>query len=454
MKQQWKNAPLILCCSGLLAAGAFAQEQIEPRAGTWKTWILQSGRELRLPAPPNRAATDSEIAWLKTFMASADANALSQVNYWDAGSPGLRWLEIVTDRIRDGRVPITQGWQQAVLLPVAIYDATVAAWDSKYAHNRPRPSVADSSLRPVLPVPASPSYPSEHAVVAGAAEVLLSHFFPAEADMFRSLAEEAGRSRLYAGLQYPTDVIDGLELGRAVGRKVVAHAMTDGFNIPWTGTVPTGPGRWLGANPVFANAPGWKPFLLSSAAEFRSPPPPAHDSPQTQAELAELKVTQPFLNQAKAFGWQTPEGNLTWFFGEITRRLAEHRLDTNPPRSARAYALMAVVTWDQIVCSHESKLTYWRIRPSQLDSTVPLLFPPPNHPSYPANHAVTSVRAHVLGYLFPRYSEYYRQLGEEIGHSRMWAGIHYRSDLEAGWEMARKLFEKLKTHAESDGSQQ
>lgn len=454
MIQQWKKTALMLCCSSLLAGSAFAQDQIEPRAGTWKTWILQSGRELRLPAPPNRGATEGEIAWLKSFMGSAGANAGSQVNYWDAGSPGMRWIEMVTDRIRDGRVPITQGWQHAVLLPVAIYEATVAAWDSKYAHNRPRPSVADSSVKPVLAVPNSPSYPSEHAVVAGAAEVVLTYFFPGEAESFRSLAEEAGRSRLYAGLHYPSDVTDGLELGRAVGRKVVAYAMTDGFNTPWTGTVPTGSGMWIGTAPVFANAPGWKPFILSSASEFHPAPPPAHDSPQTRSELAELKATHPFLNQAKAFAWQTPEGNLTWFLGEITKRLFEYRLDGNAPQAARAYALMGVTTWDQIICSHEAKMTYWRIRPSQLDSTVPLLFPPPNHPSYPANHALTAVRAHLLGYLFPREAEYYRQLGEEIGNSRMWAGIHYRSDVETGWEMARKLFEKVRAYAESDGSQQ
>jgi hypothetical protein len=218
--------------------------------------------------------------------------------------------------------------------------------------------------------------------------------------------------------------------------------------------VPTGPGRWTGTNPVFANAPGWKPLVLSSANELHPAPPPAHDSPQTLAELAELRTPPPFVNQAKAFAWQTPEGNLTWFFNEVTKKLFEHRLDTNAPRSARAYALMAAATWDQIICSHEAKMTYWRIRPSQLDPTLPLLFPPPNHPSYPANHGVSAVRAHVLGYLFPRDAEYYRQIGEEIGRSRMWAGIHYRSDVEAGWEMARRLFEKIRARAESDGSSQ
>jgi len=434
------------------AAHAFAQAQIEPQAGTWKTWILTSGSELRLPPPPDQGATQGEIAWLRDFVASADANARNQVAFWDTGSPGMRWIEILNERIRDGSVPVPQAWRQISLLPIAMNDAMVAAWDSKYKYNRPRPSDADRSVRPTLTTPNSPSYPSEHAVAAGAAEVVLTYFFPSEAAKFKNLADEAARSRLYAGLHYPSDVIAGLELGRAVGRRVIAYAATDGFATPWAGSVPKGPGMWIGENPVFANAPGWKPFLLSSASEFRPGPPPAYDSAETVAELAELKRPQPFLNNARAMFWQTPEGNLTWFFDEVTKRLFETKLDSNPPRAARAYALLAAVTWDMLITSHDAKMTYWRIRPSQLDPSVPLLFPPPGHPSYPANHALTSARANLLGYLFPREAEYYRRIGEEIGLSRTWAGIHYRSDIEAGWEMARKLLRKAVERAESDGS--
>jgi len=432
----------------------FAQGLIEPKAGTWKTWILRSGAELRLPPPPSASMAQDEIAWLKTFVASADANTRNQIAFWDTGSPAMRWMEIVNDRILDGRVTIPVGWRGSTLMAVAMHDAMVAAWDSKYTYNRQRPSDADRSLVPSLSVPNSPTYPSEHAVAAGAAEAVLSYLFPSEAAAFNSLAEEAGRSRLYAGVHYPSDVLAGLELGRAVGRRVAEYAASDGFNTPWTGTVPTGPGMWIGANPVFANAPGWKPFVLSSPDEFRPGPPPAHDSPQTLAELAELRTPQPFLNNAKAMFWQTPEGNITWFFDEVTKRLFEYRLDTNAPRAARAYALLAVTMWDQIITSHDAKMTYWRIRPSQLDPTLPILFPPPAHPSYPANHALTAARANVLGYLFPRDADYYRRIGEETGVSRMWAGIHYRSDIETGWEMAQKLLRKVVARAESDGSAQ
>ena len=58
----------------------------------------------------------------------------------------------------------------------------------------------------------------------------------------------------------------------------------------------------------------------------------------------------------------------------------------------------------------------------------------------------------LLGYLFPREADHYRRLGEETGLSRIWAGIHYVSDVETGWEMSPRLLQKILPRAESDGS--
>src|SRR5262245_54864170 len=107
------------------------------------------------------------------------------------------------------------------LLSVAIYDATIAAWDSKYHYKRARPSQLDPSLSTLVPNPESPSYPSEHAAVAGAASEVLAYLFPAQAKFYRDKAEEAGRSRLLAGVQYSSDVQAGLDLGRAVANLVI-----------------------------------------------------------------------------------------------------------------------------------------------------------------------------------------------------------------------------------------
>ncbi len=120
------------------------------------------------------------------------------------------------------------------LMSVAIYDATVAAWDSKYAYNRQRPNAADKTINPLVAVPNSPSYPSEHAVAAGAASVVLAYLFPNIGSGYNDLAEECARSRVYSGTQYTSDIIAGLQLGRTIGAMVVAYAQADRSNTPFT----------------------------------------------------------------------------------------------------------------------------------------------------------------------------------------------------------------------------
>src|SRR3982751_694262 len=105
------------------------------------------------------------------MVAKRDDAALQQIAYWNAGPPSYRWNEIGVNAFVSNALPLTsRDW---ALLNVAIYDATIAAWDSKYAHNRLRPSVVDPTLTTVIPNPSSPSYPSEFAVTAGAASAVL-----------------------------------------------------------------------------------------------------------------------------------------------------------------------------------------------------------------------------------------------------------------------------------------
>ena len=72
------------------AQGANAAARLEPGAGGWRTWVLESGSQLRPPAPPDRGATRSEIDALQTFAEARDTAALDQVSYWDSGAPGDR----------------------------------------------------------------------------------------------------------------------------------------------------------------------------------------------------------------------------------------------------------------------------------------------------------------------------------------------------------------------------
>jgi hypothetical protein len=307
---------VIMCALMLLVAGQLsthAQEAglIEPQAGTWKTWVIASGAEFRTPPPPDRTATEKELGELTRIAATCDGAALDRVAYWNTGSPSYRWSEIaVAEHLRIG-TPWQIAARNLALMHIAIYDAMVAAWDSKYAYKRLCPSEVSVDLATELPNPPSPSYPAEHAVAAGAASEVLAYVFPERAKFFRKLADEAARSRLIAGVNYASDVEAGIALGGQVAALVIARGKSDGTDTKWTGSVPTGPGKWTGTNPILPMAGTWKPWVLSSPGEFRPGPPVAYDSPEKAAELAKIKSfpRTPQTNNEALF-WEAAVGGL------------------------------------------------------------------------------------------------------------------------------------------------
>ena len=445
-----------------LVVSAHAQDtasQIEPGAGSWKTWVISSGKDFRVPPPPDAGSTKAELEWLRGTIAEKDSRIAAQVKFWDAGPPAYRWIELLNNRVIAGAdiTPIPP--RLYALVTSAMSDATIAAWDSKYAYKRQRPSEVDTTLRTRLPTPRSPSYPSEFAATAFAAAGVLSYFFPNEAPSFQTLAEEAGKSRLYAGLEFPSDYTAGAELGRRVAAQVIERAKTDGGDAVWTGTIPTGKCNWIGvpgATPVYVTAPGWKPFLLSSASEFRPPPPPACDSPEAQADVAEVRNFP--RSPATAFGtlqravyWQSLEGVNFFHFVIANRWIFEDKLDQNPPRAARVYSMIANAYYDALIANHDAKYTYWYIRPPQLDPSIVPSIPLPNHPSYPSNHAaLTTARMDILAYLFPQHADEAHAIAVEAAESRIWGGIHYRIDLNAGYPVGRAVAQKYIAWASAD----
>src|SRR5437879_8519670 len=95
---------MTLCISlaFVLVLSARAQDsvgQIEPNAGSWKTWAISSGKDFRVPPPPDAAATVTELAWLKTFSQEKDPSIAEQVRFWNAGPPSYRWVDVVTNRL-------------------------------------------------------------------------------------------------------------------------------------------------------------------------------------------------------------------------------------------------------------------------------------------------------------------------------------------------------------------
>src|SRR2546421_12504882 len=99
-----KTASRILFTVALVVS-AHAQDtasQIEPGAGSWKTWVISSGKDFRVPPPPDAGATKEELEWLRGAVAEKDSRIADQVKFWDAGSPGYRWIELLNNRVLAG----------------------------------------------------------------------------------------------------------------------------------------------------------------------------------------------------------------------------------------------------------------------------------------------------------------------------------------------------------------
>lgn len=83
---------------------------------------------------------------------------------------------------------------------------TLIMLSTKYGINRARPWQVDTRIqkRPSL-TDKTPSYPAGHALQAYYLAYVLGKIYPARHKVFQEIAEECDRTRIYAGLHYPSD---------------------------------------------------------------------------------------------------------------------------------------------------------------------------------------------------------------------------------------------------------
>ena len=105
------------------------------------------------------------------------------------------------------------------VLAMTLADTEIAAMDSKYTYWVKRPFMRDNTILTFMPTPNHPSYPSEHAAIAGAGAAFLETFFPQE--RWAALSREAANSRIWSGIHFPMDAEKGLALGREIAEKVL-----------------------------------------------------------------------------------------------------------------------------------------------------------------------------------------------------------------------------------------
>src|SRR5579864_1084237 len=426
--------------------------QIEPNAGQWKTWVIGSGSALRLPAPPDAAGTAAEIQSLKESMVKRDQVALAQIHFWDAGAPGYRWMQLAEQLAVSEGLSTPLQTRSLSLVAAAIYDSTVAAWDSKYAYLRRHPSEIDPTVTTVMMPTASPSYPSEHAVTAGAAASVLAYLFPDQVSAVGEMANQAGQSRILAGVAFPTDVTSGMELGTQVGQAVIEYAKADGSNqVPFS-TFPGAPGVWGSPKPVTPLAGSWHAWVLTTGNQFRPGPPPSFGSSDANAQYAADKNLQR-TNTTNHLAWFWQPGFFQPWLQDVEAEIFQNHLDANAPRAARAYALETIAQHDAIIACWEAKYTYLELRPPQADPTIIPVFAIPQHPGYPSGHACASgASAAVMSFLFPSDAQILNNTASDAGNSTFDALIHTQLDVKTGLTLGGQVGQQVVAKAQVDGA--
>jgi membrane-associated phospholipid phosphatase len=183
---------------------------------------------------------------------------------------------------------------------------------------------------------------------------------------------------------------------------------------------------------------------MTSGRQFRAPPPPAFGSPEFLAAVAEVRRfseerTPKQLAIAEFWadgaGTSTPAGH----WNEIAASLLEEN-GASAERAAHVLAMLNAALMDAGIACWDSKYEYWLIRPSQVDPAISTPVGLPNFPAYVSGHSTFSgAAAEVLAAAFPSERRVLRAMAEEAAISRLYGGIHYRFDSDAGLDMGRRI---------------
>jgi hypothetical protein len=290
----------------------------------------------------------------------------------------------------------------------------------------------------------------------------------------KQMADDQKRAKLVSGVASSSDIAAGELIANAVADKALARLRTDGM-----GQAAGNPNIWaqLEADAVTrGNTKPWKsmetparPMMLAQFGNvklwqinpvqrdsLRPAAPPYPGSDKFNQELEEVKSVnregnsrewQIALYWADGVGTYTPPGH----WNEIAAmKFSEDKL--NELRIARAFSLLNMAMADAGICCWDTKSYYFTSRPTQNDPTIKTIGLP-NFPSYTSGHSTFSgAAAAVLGYLFPSQSAQYDVMAQEASVSRIYGGIHYRSDCEAGLTCGKAIGSFSVKFGRNDGS--
>jgi len=117
-------------------------------------------------------------------------------------------------------------------------------------------------------------------------------------------------------------------------------------------------------------------------------------------------------------------------------------------------ALLNMSLMDASIVCWDAKFTYFNPRPTQLNPAIKTTTGIPTFPSYISGHSTFSgAAAAILGHLMPERASQYIEMANEASMSRMYGGIHFKSDCQVGLEVGKNVGGHAIQRARTDGAE-
>ena len=370
-----------------------------------------------------------------------------------SGDPALYWNQVLSKGLTGSPTVTSRSY---AMVSAAIYDAVNATTGKTHAEF-------------VTGVPTSGG--DTRAATAVAARNMLVALNPAKTADY-----DAALSASLALVPDGVAKTKGMATGAAIATASLAARVGDGSTAPSTYAPTPGVGHWQPTPPAGlpAAVPQWAdvtPFVMSSPDQFRPGPPPNVGSAAYAAAYNEVMTIGSATSgvrtadqSASASFWAQASGTAPWLQAGLG--IAEGA-GLPSIENARLFALISTSIADSVIGIWDAKYEYdfWRpvtaIRAGDADgndlTAGDALWTPfittPNHPSYISGHSgVSSAGATILESFFgdahhfcllasglSRCWDGFEEAALDAANSRLWGGIHWRFDNEAGTALGRQV---------------